>query len=253
MDSDPFGASRLRMTPGDEPSPLRMTMTAVVSMLGFALLGNQLEFDEPTELDRRVRRLAQRSELDAARVALKPLFPIGLPGGYITGAYATARWMQRRQLHGSRAIVTAAWLGWLAHCAIKLGYFRERPPKRGARRRTDSYPSGHTTGTTSLAVATALVLRRERLVSPALAAVVALAPSALMGVYRVIADDHWATDVVGGWLLGGAIGVSCFAALDDRSRRAPRVVRSKHATTETESRSRRPRRRDRRERQSFSA
>ena len=28
-----------------------------------------------------------------------------------------------------------------------------------------------------------------------------------MGAYRVLADDHWATDVVGGWLVGAAIGL----------------------------------------------
>ena len=37
----------------------------------------------------------------------------------------------------------------------------------------------------------------------------------LMGAYRVIADDHWATDVAGGWLLGGAIGLACNAVLAD--------------------------------------
>ena len=242
MDSDPFDASRLRMTPR-----AGMTAAAVISALGFAFLGGELEFDRPTKVDERVRRFARRPELDAARVALSPLFPLGLPGGYITVAYATARWMRRRRRHGSPAIVTAAWLGWIIHRAIKLGYFRERPRKAGARRRTDSYPSGHTTGTTSLAVATALVLRREKVFSPGVASVVAIAPPALMGAYRVIADDHWATDVIGGWLLGSAIGISCYAALDERSRRAPRVVRSDRTAMEMESTSRRSRRRGRRE------
>src|SRR5689334_18675820 len=158
---------------------------SLASAIRFALLGARLEFDEPTDFDRRVRRMAQRSELDAVRVALKPLFPLGLPGGYITIAYATARWIHRRRRHGSPAIVTAAWLGWLVHRGVKLVYFRARPPKPRARRRVDSYPSGHTTGTTSFAVATALVLRRQGLISPGGAAAVGLGAPALMGVYRV--------------------------------------------------------------------
>jgi membrane-associated phospholipid phosphatase len=31
-----------------------------------------------------------------------------------------------------------------------------------------------------------------------------------MGAYRVLADDHWATDVVGGWIAG--IGVAACAS-----------------------------------------
>lgn len=230
MDSDPFGASRLRMT---RASRLGITGAAVASAIGFAILGSQLDFDRPTAFDRRIRGRAQRHSLDGLRVALEPLFPVGLPGGYITIAYATARWMHRRHKHGSRAVVTSAWLGWLVHRAVKLGYFRERPPRPGKRRRIDSYPSGHTTGATALAVATALVLRRNGLISGTHARAIALGGPAIMGAYRVIADDHWATDVIGGWLLGASIGLSCYAALGETNRRAPRVVRSNCSTTES--------------------
>ena len=237
------GSPRIRLTTG----------AAVASIFGFAFLGSRLEFDEPTELDRRARRFAQRPMFDGARLVLEPMFPIGLPGGYITIAYATARWIRRRKGRGASAIITAAWLGWLVHRGVKLVYFRTRPPKPRVRRRVDSYPSGHTTGTTALAVAAALVLRRDERISPGRSVLMALGAPALMGAYRVVADDHWATDVIGGWLLGSAIGISCYAALGDESRRAPRVVRSNRVTTEMESTSTRPRRRGRRGRRSSSA
>src|SRR5262249_54943976 len=153
MDSDPFGASRLRMT-----------ALAGAFAIGFVLVGNQLDFDEPTPFDRRIRQFSRRPAFDAVRVALKPLFPIRLPRRCVTIAYAAARSIHHRDRRGSRAIVTAAWLGWLVHRAVKLGYVRERPVKRGARRRVDSYPSGHTTGATALALATALVLERDKLI-----------------------------------------------------------------------------------------
>jgi membrane-associated phospholipid phosphatase len=212
---------KIRMTPS--------VGAALGTALGTAILGSQLEFDRPPSLDRRVRRMAQRRSLDGARVALKPLFLVGLPGGYVTIAYATRYWLRRRNGHGAPAITTAAWLGWLVHRAVKLGYFRERPRRPGVRRRIDSYPSGHTTGVTSLAVATALVLRRNNLISRKHAVALAVGSSAVMGVYRVIADDHWATDVIGGWLLGSAIGLACDAALGETSRRAPRVVQAMRA------------------------
>ena len=226
-----------------DPSSRSLLGMTALSAIGFAVLGSRLAFDRPTQLDRRVRRLAQQPSLDKLRIALKPLFPIGLPGGYITIAYATAMRMKRRHKHGSRAITTAAWLGWLVHRAFKLGYFRERPPRPGVRRRTDSYPSGHTTGATALAVATALVLERQGLISRERAAAIALGAPAVMGTYRVIAYDHWTTDVLGGWMLGTAIGLTCYAALGRQSRRAPRVVPSKKAIKELESNARRSPRR----------
>lgn len=233
----------LRPPQDDRGSQRAAYAAALAAAIGAAALGDALDFDDPPGIDRRIRDLAQRRSLDNIRTALKPLFPVGLPGGYITIAYATARWMHRRHRHGSRAIITSAWLGWLVHRAVKLGYFRERPPRRGSRRRTDSYPSGHTTGATALAVSTALVLRRTGLMSRGRASALAVGGPAFMGAYRVIADDHWTTDVVGGWLLGTAIGLACYAALGETSRRAPRVVRPNRATTaaKTESRSTRSR------------
>jgi membrane-associated phospholipid phosphatase len=84
---------------------------------------------------------------------------------------------------------------------------------RGKRYRTDSFPSGHTTGITSLAIAGALALWRQRMISPAAAASIAVGAPVVMGAYRVLADDHWATDVAGGWLVGGAVALMCDALL----------------------------------------
>jgi len=150
--------------------------------------------------------------MDVARFALAPLFPIGLPGTYITFAYVASHVLRKKRKRGGRAIVSAAWLGWLIHRAVKLGYRRERPLRPDIRRRTDSYPSGHTTGATSLALTLASVLHREGVISTRRAAALAIGAPALMGAYRVLADDHWATDVIGGWLLGGAIAAACVGA-----------------------------------------
>ncbi len=189
----------------------------------------------PTDFDKRVRRVVQRPELDGIRSLMTPLFPLGLPGGYITMAYATAHWLRRRGRRGGPAIVTAAWLGWLVHRAVKVGYRRERPLRPEVRRRTDSFPSGHTTGTTALASTAAIVLHRERLISTPAAIAIGVGAPAIMGAYRVIADDHWATDVFGGWMLGAAIGLACNAAVreaESTSRFArPRVRRERFAST----------------------
>lgn len=198
------------------------------------LLARALPFDEPPAIDGRLRRAANKPRLRPVAAAMRPLFPIGLPGGYIGIAYILARSLRRKRCAGGPAIVTSAWAGWLVHRAIKVVYRRERPLRRDRARRTESYPSGHTTGTTALSVTAARVLSREGVISRNAAVALAIVPPFVMGTYRVLADDHWATDVVGGWLVGAAIGLSCDAALGETPsskvlealrRRGPRRVR----------------------------
>ena len=184
----------------------------------------RIVIDDPPEIDLRVRRAAQTAVGRAAGRALAPLFPIGLPAGYLVIAYSTAHWVRRRGGGGSGSIIASAWLGWLLHRAVKVVLIRRRPLRPGARVRYDSFPSGHTTGATALALTTAIVLRRDGLVTPGRAAAIGVGAPLLMGLYRIVADDHWATDVVGGWVLGTAIALVSLTG-PTRSRRAPRRVR----------------------------
>ena len=182
---------------------------------GFALLASVLAGEPPSTVDRWVRRRSRAPVLRRASKVMAPLFLAGLPGGYITIAYVLAHALRRRRRPGGPAIVTAAWAGWLVHRGAKLVLVRERPRKRGARRRTDSYPSGHTTGTTALAVTVARILAREGLVSRPRALALGLGAPVVMGIYRVLDDEHWATDVLGGWLLGSSIALVCDALLSE--------------------------------------
>ena len=184
----------------------------------------KLVIGQPSALDVRVRRLARTPAGQAAGKALAPLFPIGLPGGYLVIAYATARWVRSRGHAGAGSIVASAWLGWLIHRAVKVALIRRRPARRGTRARFDSFPSGHTTGATALALTTAMVLRRGRMLSSRSAAALAIGAPLLMGAYRVVADDHRATDVVGGRVLGSAIALASIRDLS-RPRRVRRRVR----------------------------
>jgi membrane-associated phospholipid phosphatase len=200
---------------------------AAVAAGGFALLAGMLAPRDPTLIDRWVRRRSRGPALRRASKVMAPLFLAGLPGGYIAIAYALARALRRRRRAGGPAIVTAAWAGWLVHRGAKLMLVRERPRKRGARLRTDSYPSGHTTGTTALAVTAARILAREGLITNRRALTLELGAPAVMGIYRVLDDEHWATDVLGGWLLGSSIALVCDALLSDLG--GPRPTRDSAA------------------------
>ena len=187
---------------------------------------HRVVIDGPTALDWSARRAMRgnRKGVRAAAVALSPLYPIGLPGSYIAIAHVIARALRRRRRRGGSAIVTAAWCGWLAHRGAKLVFQRERPWQPG-RRRHDSFPSGHTTGATALALTIAYVLHREGLISTREAMAIGLGAPALMGAYRVIADDHWATDVVAGWILGSVVAAAAVKTGTSRPRRRRRFRR----------------------------
>ena len=181
-------------------------MASVCAVLG-AALGRSVG-QRATIVDRRVRRTARSPRVRRARSLTGLLFVLGLPGAYIPIAYSTALWVQQRRRRGGPAIVAAAWLGWLGHRAVKVVYVRPRP--NSDRPRVDSYPSGHTMGVTALAFAIGHVLAREGLLSQRAGVALAGAVSGAMGASRVLSDDHWITDVIGGWLFGGAIaGVVC--------------------------------------------
>ena len=198
-----------------QPRVVRDLGLAAAAAGGFALLANVLAPETPAAIDRWVRRRSRTPALHRASRAMAPLFLVGLPGGYITIAYVLAHALRRRRRRGGPAIVTAAWAGWLVHRAAKLVLVRERPRKRGARRRTDSYPSGHTTGTTAMVMTGARILARQGLLSERRALALGIGAPVVMGTYRVLDDEHWATDVLGGWLLGSSIALVCDALLAD--------------------------------------
>lgn len=99
---------------------------------------------------------------------------------------------------------------------------RSRPPVAdmlGAAPHSYSFPSGHTTMSTVLyGVGAVLVARRADPLRRWALGVGYLALVAMVGWSRVYLGFHWLTDVVGGWLLGGAIVVTTYLVLDRRPR-----------------------------------
>lgn len=114
---------------------------------------------------------------------------------------------------------------WLAGCVFlgetlatgaKLIVDRQRPPGIFVEDLVTqaSYPSGHVTRTVISAALLVVLLARApwTRIGGLFAAVI---PSVLMGLARIAVGEHWPTDVLGGYLLGG-VAVAAVIALPPR-------------------------------------
>lgn len=137
--------------------------------------------------------------------------PIGKEWLHIPVSAVISGWLFRRGA-GTRAIVPllASVTSELASRLFDRLPPSRKPPPGHPNQRKASFPSGHANETTAVAFTTVYVLAREEAAAPAFAIATILAiASPASGMYL---DRHWATDVVAGWCLGGAIAAG-YAAI----------------------------------------
>jgi membrane-associated phospholipid phosphatase len=150
------------------------------------------------------------------------------PATVVAVAVAVALLWWRGRRAGAAALAIAALGSPLISSGFKLLYRRERPPSTDHLSVATGYalPSGHAVN--SIVVIGVLVaacvphVRRawERVAMVSAGAVAV----AIVGVSRLYLGVHWSSDVLTGWLLGGAWVAVCVAAMLalDRRLRSPR-------------------------------
>ena len=194
---------------------LALVLAATVLLLGLAVRGN------PPPLDVAVGDALAAAFPTAATDffnftgTLTVFFSVGLVA-------ATICWFQ-----GRRPIAAAFVLGLSGEVAttlVKVIVDRPRPPGASdieAFVTAASYPSGHTVRVVVMAGLLVAAFAGRRSLARWLPIAAAIAWVILVGCARIASREHWATDVLGGWLLGAAWLSLCLAAEHTlRARRA---------------------------------
>lgn len=116
-------------------------------------------------------------------------------------ALVAAIWLWHRSGRAAAALILAPPAAAVLHSVLKLVVARMRPPG-GLDKESASFPSGHTATATAVLITLTFVLRRERMISRSAAAALSVLGPIIVGLARIYRDVHWATDVVGGWVVG---------------------------------------------------
>lgn len=153
--------------------------------------------------------MAARSPfLDGFAAVVAVVFgPVGMPIIALVGCGALA--LRRRSITPVTLTVTAGIGSLLMTVVGKDIVGRSRPPRVDAIppfEVSPSFPSGHTLNAIVICgvLAYLLILRRRTTAARVTIAVTAVVAAIVVGLTRVLLGAHWFTDVLAGWLLGGA-------------------------------------------------
>ena len=201
-------------------------LTCIAAIIAFVAFTSEVFEANALSIDAAGRAWAATLRSPVADVAFRAVTSLAATRFALTVTLvgATVTWL-RGAPRAAIPIGLAAVLAPIIGRMIKPMFGRLRPGYVDDGGRSYSFPSGHTTMATSVALTLAYVLMRER-IAPRLAPVLAVLFVIAVAVSRVYLAEHWATDTVGGVTLGTAIAAACATVYEVarlRSRRHSRA------------------------------
>lgn len=198
-------AHELTTVPRATSTPHHDASTAFVLGALFGVLGVAVATGVTQPLDDTIRRCQPRPRRGAARSMAEGIKEVFRPEGQIVMSVVASLVLERRDVPRAYRVATAVACTVLIDKAIKKLVDRRRPPGYRGHQTCESFPSGHTAAAVAMAVTVSHLLRRSGDPAASRATVGAWATSALIAESRLLLDDHWPSDVVGGALLGGVV------------------------------------------------
>lgn len=195
--------------------PMVAALLASVSAgVGFVVFADAVLGPELVKVDAAGRAWATAHRSSAVGTVLSGVTWLANPRAMLGIAVIAAivMWM-RGARWAAASLALAAFLAPLISRTIKPMYGRLRPGYVDAGGRSFSFPSGHTTAATAVALTLAYVMAREG-IAPRLAPAVAVLFVLAVGASRVYLQEHWITDVAGAWAVGTAIAAASAAVYE---------------------------------------
>lgn len=181
------------------PSGWVLVLTSLIT-LGSLYLWVVLTAPEVLGLDSQIQDLAARGLLPGSTDVLAAMSagtntgPLGLASLGVTVGIGIAFSMRRAATFGATILLSA-----LTVTILKELVARARPGAGAAALSSFAWPSGHSAGALTFALAVTIALSRFGR-TPGLIAGIALIPAAiLVGYSRVFLSVHWFSDVAAGW------------------------------------------------------
>lgn len=201
-----------------------LAAVALVAGAGFGRLAAAVARRETAEADEALHEATAVPEESPVREAAATIAPAGKKRMYVPAALcasivvlAAPGVREPGVLRSRGAGVGAMLLAAAAARGLNPAFDRwlpQPPPPPGHPPDRPVFPSGHAFGPGAVGLATAYVLAREGLASPAITFPLALAVPLVMSGARVLEEKHWASDVAGGYLGGIALSAGCLAGYE---------------------------------------
>lgn len=190
-----------------------------IAATAFGALAAAAARRDTARADEAVRKRTRAPRGHPARDAAEAAAPVGKWWTYVPAALAASAWVlyapgERGSLSrraGAGAVMLAGCVATALNPAFDEVLPQPPAPPGHESRRKPVFPSGHAFGPGAVAFTTAYVAAREGIARPGTAAVAAAAVPLATAGGRVLAEKHWASDVVGGYLAALSLSAACAA------------------------------------------